>query len=65
MTCYIRVCAIRTIGKRLRNKPTISSEMMLHKDYDRKGSVKNISGCESQGAWGQGELNGGKPPVVK
>jgi hypothetical protein len=40
---------------------------MLHKDYDRKGSVakKKISGRESQGAWRQYELIGGKPPVVK
>jgi hypothetical protein len=39
---------------------------MLHKDYDRKGSVeKKISGRESQGAWRQDELIGGKPPVVK
>jgi hypothetical protein len=26
---------------------------------------KNISGRESQGAWRQDELIGGKPPVVK
>jgi hypothetical protein len=26
---------------------------------------KEISGYESQGAWGQEELIGGKPPVVK
>jgi hypothetical protein len=38
---------------------------MLHKDYDRKGSVKQIAGCESKGAWCQDELIGGKPPVVK
>jgi hypothetical protein len=39
---------------------------MLHKDYDRKGSVeKRISGHEPQGAWRQDELIGGKPPVVK
>jgi hypothetical protein len=39
---------------------------MLHKDYDRKGSVaKTKSGRESQGAWRQDELIGGKPPVVK
>jgi hypothetical protein len=36
---------------------------MLHKDYDRKGSVeKKISG---RGAWRKDELIGGKPPVVK
>jgi hypothetical protein len=42
---------------------------MVHEDYDhydRKGSVeKKISGRESQGAWHQDELIGGKPPVVK
>jgi hypothetical protein len=40
--------------------------MMLHNDYDRKGSVeKKISGRESQGAWREDELIGGKPPAVK
>jgi hypothetical protein len=38
---------------------------MLHKDYDRKGSVGKISGRESQRAWRQYELVGGKPPVLK
>jgi hypothetical protein len=39
---------------------------MLHKDYDRKGSIaKNISGRDHQGAWRQDELIVGKPPVVK
>jgi hypothetical protein len=39
---------------------------MLHKDYDRKGSVdKTISGRKYQGAWCQDELTGGKPPIVK
>jgi hypothetical protein len=40
---------------------------MLHKDYYLKGSIekKKISGRESQGAWRQDELIGGKPPVVK
>jgi hypothetical protein len=39
---------------------------MLHKDYDRKGSVeKKISGHEKQGAWRQDELIGGKHSVVK
>jgi hypothetical protein len=36
---------------------------MLHKDNDRKGS--EFSSRESQGAWRQEELIGGKPPVVK
>jgi hypothetical protein len=40
---------------------------MLHNDYDRKCSVekRKITGRESQGAWRQDELMGGKPPVVK
>jgi hypothetical protein len=37
---------------------------MLHKGYYRKGSVKKISGCPSQGAWCQDELIGGKLTVV-
>jgi hypothetical protein len=37
---------------------------MLHKIYDGKGSVEKISGREPQGACGQDELIGGKPPVV-
>jgi hypothetical protein len=40
---------------------------MLHKDYDRKGSVakKKNSDHEPQEAWRQDDLIGGKPPVVK
>jgi hypothetical protein len=38
---------------------------MLRKDYDRKDSVKKISGREPQGDWRQDELIGGTPPVVK
>jgi hypothetical protein len=41
---------------------------MLHKDYDRKGSVakkKKTSGHEPQKAWRQDKPIGGKPPVVK
>jgi hypothetical protein len=39
---------------------------MLHKDNDRKGSVKRkISGRVFPEAWRQDELIGGKPPVVK
>jgi hypothetical protein len=36
----------------MRDKP-ISSERMLHKDYEHKGSVKKKSVHESQGAWRQ------------
>jgi hypothetical protein len=38
---------------------------MLHKDYDCKDSVEKVSGRDSQGAWRQDELIGGKPPVIK
>jgi hypothetical protein len=41
---------------------------MLHRDYDRKGSVtkkKYIPDRELQGAWCQDKLIGGKPPIVK
>jgi hypothetical protein len=39
---------------------------MLHKDYDHMCSVeKKNAGYESQGAWRQDELIGGKHPVIK
>jgi hypothetical protein len=39
---------------------------MLYRDYDCKGAVeKKIDGRESQVAWSQDKLIGGKPPVVK
>jgi hypothetical protein len=38
---------------------------MLHEDYYDKGSVEQIYGRESQVAWRQDDLIGGKPPVVK
>jgi hypothetical protein len=40
---------------------------MLRKDYDFEGSVakKENSGRDPQGVWGQDELIGGKPPVIK
>jgi hypothetical protein len=64
------MCAVRALDERpnifMRDKPILLSERMLHKDYDRKGSVeKKISARESQGACLQDELAGGKPPVVK
>jgi hypothetical protein len=37
---------------------------MLHKDYDRNGSVKKNTGRDPQGAWRRDELIGVKPPVV-
>jgi hypothetical protein len=48
------------------DRPIISSERMLHKDYNLKCLVgKIITGRESQGAYRQDELIGSKPPVVK
>jgi hypothetical protein len=46
--------------------PILLSEMMLHKDYNRKGSVekKKLWSWASK-AWSQDELIGGKPSVVK
>jgi hypothetical protein len=49
------ICAKFTLHERpgifIRDKPIISSERMLHKDYYRKGSVgKKVSGSEYQGA---------------
>jgi hypothetical protein len=39
---------------------------MLHKDYDRKGSVaKKILVVNLMGAWGQDKLIDGKPTTVK
>jgi hypothetical protein len=53
----------------IRDNPILSSEKVLHKDYDRKGSVvqkkKKESGCELQGASLQDYLISGKPPVIK
>jgi hypothetical protein len=58
--------ALATASSNGNDRPILSSEKILHKDYGCKGSVeKNIAGRESQGAWHQDELIGGKPPVVK
>jgi hypothetical protein len=46
-------------------RPILSSERKLHKDYNRKCSVENNSGRDSQEACRQDELIGGKPPVIK
>jgi hypothetical protein len=43
----------------------LSSERMLHKDYDRKCSVEKNTGRESERACRQDKLIGGKPPVIK
>jgi hypothetical protein len=39
--------------------------MILHKDYDSQGLVEKNDGNESQGAWRQDKLIGGKPPNEK
>jgi hypothetical protein len=38
---------------------------MLHKGFDRKGSVTKFSGLEPQEAWRQNKLIWDKLPVVK
>jgi hypothetical protein len=50
----------------MRDKLIFSSEKMLHKDLDRKGSVeKKNPGRGSQGTWRQDVMIGDKPPVVR
>jgi hypothetical protein len=50
----------------IRDKPALHSESRLHKDYNRKGwTAKYVPGRDSQEAWRQDELTGGKLPVVK
>jgi hypothetical protein len=65
----MHMCALRTLYKRpsifIREKLIFSSERMLHKDYDSKGSVEKKFSRDPQGAWRQDEGIGGKPPVVK
>jgi hypothetical protein len=49
------------------NRSILSSEGILQNDYNRKvfNWQNKITGRESQGAWRQDELAGGKEPVVK
>jgi hypothetical protein len=47
------------------DRPILSSERMLYKDYNRKCSVEKNTGRGSQGAGRREELSSGKPPVVK
>jgi hypothetical protein len=58
MTALARPAAI------VNGRPILFSGRTLHKDYDIKGLVEKICGCESQGAWRQEEPIGGKSPVV-
>jgi hypothetical protein len=51
----------------IRDKPILSWERMLQKDYNRKGSVakkKKKPGHEPRGAWRQDEMIGGKPTAL-
>jgi hypothetical protein len=50
----------------IRDKHNLSSERMLHKDYDRKGSAeKNPLVLSLKGLGVKTELICGKPPVTK
>jgi hypothetical protein len=50
----------------LNDRPILSSESILYKEYDsRCSNEKKKSGRESHGARRQDELIGGKLPVVK
>jgi hypothetical protein len=67
VTCYM--CDTYTwqrLSIFIREKPILSLERMLRKDYDRKGSVKKkICGRDRGGAWRQDELIDSKSPVIK
>jgi hypothetical protein len=65
MLC-LRYARLKRRSPFIRDKPILSSEKMLHKDYGRKGSVaKKSLGREPKMAWRQVELTGGKQTVVK
>jgi hypothetical protein len=50
----------------IRDKPILSSEKMLHKDYDSMGSaVEKKTDRKPQETWYQDELIGSNSPVVK
>jgi hypothetical protein len=49
----------------LNDRPILSSEKVLHEDYNRKCSFEENFGGAPQWACRQDELTGGKPPVVK
>jgi hypothetical protein len=50
----------------VKDRPTLSSERMLHKEYSPKCSAeKKNTGHGSQGAWRKDELIGSKLPVIK
>jgi hypothetical protein len=62
---YVRYVHVARPSIFIRDILILSSEKMLHKDYDRNDLVEIYSCHELQRAWRQGEQNGGKPPVVK
>jgi hypothetical protein len=47
------------------DRPILSSERMLHKEYESKYLLKKFAGRECHGVCRQDVLIGGKPPVVK
>jgi hypothetical protein len=55
MTALARAAAI------LNSRPILSSNRMLCKDNNRKFSLEKNNGRESEGAWRQDKLFGGKP----
>jgi hypothetical protein len=64
------MCAISTLDEGpsifISDKPILSSVRMLHEDCDRKGSFEEKKcGHDSQEAWSQDELIGGKLSVIK
>jgi hypothetical protein len=66
ITCYMCDTYLKMSSIFIRDKPILSSERMLHKYYDHKGSVGGkISGHEPQGAWRLDEVIGCKPTVTK
>jgi hypothetical protein len=63
---YVQYNTLDNSQAYIQEKFNLSSERMLHKDYDRKGSVtKNISPLEPKGVWRQDALIDGKPTVVE
>jgi hypothetical protein len=63
---YVRYINLARPSMFIRDKPTLSLEGMLRKDYDRKGSLKKSKSVrDPQGACRRNELIGGEPPVVK
>lgn len=59
------MAALARASSNSKRQTHLSLERMLHKDYDRKGFRwgGGVVGRVFQGAWLQGELIEGKPPV--